>query len=168
MPEELTPFAYNAISSLPKDQVWRPKNKIRGKAIGLAKHENRLLVCEVLNDDGVLKGWCPPGGGIEFGETAEEALKREIQEELECNVLITGTPLVCENIFEHHGIKGHEIIFAFPVTFDNPEIYAKKRFQIYEDRGSAHWVEWMAIEPIEKGEVILFPEILAKKINKNE
>lgn len=56
--------------------------------IGLAKRKGRLLVCEVLNDEGILKGWCPLGGGIEFGESAEAALRREIQEELECDVQI--------------------------------------------------------------------------------
>ncbi len=67
----------------------------------------------MLNDDGVLKGWCPIGGGIEFGEAAQEALKREMHEELRCDVSITNDPIICENIFEHHGVKGHEIIFAF-------------------------------------------------------
>ena len=57
--------------------VWRPSDTIRAKVIGIAKHADCLLVCEVLNDDGQLKGWCPLGGGIEFGETGEHALKRE-------------------------------------------------------------------------------------------
>ncbi|KIC77043.1 hypothetical protein DB41_DI00010 [Neochlamydia sp. TUME1] len=87
-----------------------------------------MLVCEVLNDDGVLKGWCPIGGGIEFSESAGEALKREIYEELGCNLVITGEPIVCKNIFEHHGIKGHEIIFAFLIKLSDKTIYTKKSF----------------------------------------
>lgn len=163
--EELTPFARNAVSRLANTTSWRPTNGIRGKVIGLAKHKNRLLVCEVLNDDGLLKGWCPLGGGIEFGETAEAALKREFQEELECSLQITGNPIVWENIFEHHGMKGHEIIFAFPVRFDNPEIYVKKRFQISEARGTTHWVEWIEIERFKRGEFSLFPPALSEKID---
>ncbi|MCX6987278.1 MAG: NUDIX domain-containing protein [Chlamydiae bacterium] len=163
--EELTPFAKHAISNLPRDRGWRPQNRIRGKVIGFAKHKDRLLVCEVLNDDGVLKGWCPLGGGIEFGEKAEAALRREFQEELECSIQITGNPMVWENIFEHHGMKGHEIIFAFPVHFDNPEIYAKNRFQISEARGTTHWVEWIEAWRFGTGECILFPPGLAEKID---
>lgn len=49
--EELTPFAKHAVASLAKDKGWRPQNSIRGKVIGLAKHKDRLLVCEDLNDE---------------------------------------------------------------------------------------------------------------------
>lgn len=161
----LTPFARYAVSHLSTAQTWRPPNKIRGKAIGLAKHENCLLVCEIHNDNKTLKGWYPIGGGIEFGETAEYALKREIQEELKCEVIITGDPKVYENIYEHDGNQGHEIIFAFPIAFQEKEIYEKKRFLIQEERGSFHWVEWVPIERFTKGEARLLPSILLDQIS---
>jgi 8-oxo-dGTP pyrophosphatase MutT (NUDIX family) len=144
--------------------TWRPLDIIRAKVIGIALHENRLLVCEVLNDQGILKGWCPLGGGIEFGETGESALKREIVEELGCDILIAGPPMICENIFEHHEVKGHEIILAFPIKFEDTQIYSRERFQICESRGSLHWVEWINIERFKSGEAILFPTSLAQKI----
>ena len=161
-----------AKNQVPDDEVegmnqegWRPQNSIRGKVIGLAKHKNRLLVCEVLNDEGVLKGWCPLGGGIEFGETAEVALRREIQEELGCDIQIIGGPIVLENIFEHHGIQGHEIVFAFSVHFGDSQIYAKNRFQICEASGSLHWVEWVEIAKFKIKEHILFPLALFERLD---
>lgn len=162
--EKLTPFALHAISLLPKNETWRPPNKIRGKVIGLAKNDNKLLVFEVLNDQGNLKGWCPIGGGIEFGEKAEDALIREIYEELKCTAIITGKPIICENIFEHHGSIGHEIIFTFPITLSDSTLYSKNRFQIREERRSAHWVEWVLIEKFQKNEAILFPSIIINQL----
>jgi ADP-ribose pyrophosphatase YjhB (NUDIX family) len=162
--EKLTPFAKQIVSDFPKDNAWRPNSSIRDKVIGIAVHENRLLVCEVLDDEKNLKGWCPLGGGIEFGETAEKALKREILEELGCDIQVTGKPCIYENIFEHHGVMGHEIIFAFPITFDNPEIYKKERFQILEDKGTVHWVEWIEIDQFRKNKTVLFPQGIMAQI----
>lgn len=142
---------------------WRPSERIRAKVIAIAKKEDRLLVCEVLDDHGNLKGWCPLGGGIEFGETGEMALKREIAEELGCGIHILGAPRVYENIFEHHGVKGHEIILAFQVAFDDLKIYEKERFQICESRGSMHWVEWVEINRFRNGKETLFPLSLIEK-----
>ena len=36
----------------------------------------------VRDDQGNIKGYRPPGGGVEFGETAAEAVQREFTEEL--------------------------------------------------------------------------------------
>ena len=157
MTEKMTPDK-NQIST------WRPKDSIRIKVIGIAKQENRLLVCEILNDHGKLKGWCPLGGGLEFGETGEVALKREILEELGCNILINSDPIAFENIFEHHGFIGHEIILAFSIRLEDPKIYTKERFQIQEDKGSYHWVEWVDIERFLSGKDVLFPEALTLKL----
>ena len=167
--DELTPFAREAVLKISPIQAetWRPFSNIRAKVIGIAKHKNRLLVCEVLDDQGTLKGWCPLGGGIEFGETGEEALKREIFEEVGSHIQITGAPIFCENFFEHHGVKGHEMILAFSIHFDNPQIYIRKRFQIREHSGSLHWVEWIDIDRFQTGEVILFPPNLVRQILSN-
>lgn len=160
VPKELTPFAKHATAQLAPQQTWRPPQNVRGKVIALLKRNNQLLVAEVLDDAGKLKGYCPLGGGINFGEFAENAIRREMLEELGCSIHLQGAPIVFENLYEHHGSKGHEIIFAFPLSVDKLEIYAQNRFEITEERGSKHFVEWIDIEAFKTGSKLLFPEQL--------
>ena len=66
---------------------WRPSSTIRVKALGLHWRDGRLLASEVNRDDGTLKGVRPLGGTVEFGETWQDALIREYQED-KCDTCI--------------------------------------------------------------------------------
>ncbi|MEM7348063.1 MAG: NUDIX domain-containing protein [Chloroflexota bacterium] len=43
--------------------------------------DNRILLIQSREPDSGQLLWCPPGGGIEAGETLEESLRRELYEE---------------------------------------------------------------------------------------
>jgi ADP-ribose pyrophosphatase YjhB (NUDIX family) len=65
-----------------------PFYRVSVKAFVFDKH-NRLLMGRA--PDGV---WEPPGGGLEHGESIEECLRRELQEELGVGLAAIGRPIV--------------------------------------------------------------------------
>ena len=97
---------------------WRPRAYVRVISIGVVRRGDDLLVAPVYASDGQVKGWRPLGGGVELGETAAAALKREFWEELNREARITSEPFVFENIYQHEGATGHEVVFAFAAEVD--------------------------------------------------
>lgn len=62
-----------------KESIYTGRLRVRASGL-LVKDEKILLVklrSPISNDD----IWTPPGGGVEFGESIHEALKREFKEE---------------------------------------------------------------------------------------
>ncbi|PDT91962.1 DNA mismatch repair protein MutT [Bradyrhizobium sp. Y36] len=122
--------------------TWRPHPHIRVVAIGLNWRDGRLLAAEVRDDAGRIKGVRPLGGEIEFGESWRTALVREFNEELGIHVTITSEPLVLENIFEHEGSTGHEVMFVCEVTFPDGAFDGQDRIDFREDNGEQIVARW--------------------------
>ncbi len=92
------------------------------------------------------------GGGIEFGETAEAALRREFREELDVtlgNVTLLG---VIENIFEYEGHPGHEIAHVFALDSDDFKALPDDADLRVLDEGST--VRWV---PLDAAHAPLYP-----------
>ncbi|WP_194765194.1 NUDIX domain-containing protein [Microbacterium sp. UFMG61] len=128
---------------------------IRNIAVGLPVKDGHVLALEGHDRSRGLDFLRAIGGGIEFGETAVEALGREFMEELGVS-LQDAEPLgVFENIFIYEGEPGHEIAHVFAVTcaeLDAVPLDAELRIL---DEGSP--VRWVPITDIESGIRVLFP-----------
>jgi ADP-ribose pyrophosphatase YjhB (NUDIX family) len=144
--------------------IWRPPEKIRVKVLGLIWNENRLLAAEVKQDDGVVKGIRPPGGTVEFGETREQALQREFEEELHCGTTILGPWIALENLFMHEGAVGHEYIFAAPVQLHDETYYQRDEIDLIENDQSVWTARWF--DPYRlRDNIALYPHGLADQLS---
>jgi 8-oxo-dGTP pyrophosphatase MutT (NUDIX family) len=138
--------------------VWRPPNSIRVKAIGLAWHAQRLLVADVETDSGMVKGVRPLGGSIDYGETREQALHREFQEELATGIRIVGPWHVFENIYRHEGQLGHEIVFAADVELVDTSLHARTEILFSENDGTPARARWVNPAELSAAGLQLFPD----------
>jgi len=126
---------------------------IRNIAVGLPVRDGHVLV---LDGADAVKGEAfhrALGGGIEFGETAEAALRREFVEELDVvlgSVRLLG---VVENIFEYEGDAGHEIAHVFAVeSADIDALSLDARLRVLDEGSPVRWV------PVARMDRPLYPE----------
>jgi ADP-ribose pyrophosphatase YjhB (NUDIX family) len=97
------------------------------------------------------------GGGIDFNELGEDALKREFQEELGTELQNITFITTTENIFEFDGKKGHEIILVFEADLANKELYEKESLSVL-DSSDNYQVSWENISDFKDKKLIFYPE----------
>jgi len=99
------------------------------------------------------------GGGIEFGETGDVALRREIREELQQEIRIIRHLGYFENIFVYAGKPHHEIKQIFLAEFIDQAVYRQEKFEVVENyEGQTNPIaSWMAISEFRSGGKILYP-----------
>jgi 8-oxo-dGTP diphosphatase len=75
---------------------------------------NRILIAQRKKDSKLEPDkWEFPGGKLEFGEHPEEALSREIMEELNIRIKISKLHSVLSHVYDFQGKKLHVILLVF-------------------------------------------------------
>lgn len=136
-------------------------NKIRPIVLGIAIKDNKLLVGKGFDKVKNEVFYRALGGGIEFGETSSEALKREFMEEIHAHIHIKEFLGVEENIFTYKGNPCHEIVFLYSIEIPDEEY--KDKYIINDDAGE-YGSTWIDIDEFKNHNKIIYPENIFKYI----
>jgi mutator protein MutT len=140
----------------------KENNRFNYRVVGIAVHENSVLLHRAEGED----FWTFPGGRAEFGETAEQTLRREMREEIGIEVEVVRLLWLVENFFNYEGKDWHEIAFYFLMRFPPGCKYlVQHSFQGEED-----WMkltfQWFPQQPEVLSSLPLLPSFLQTAVCK--
>ncbi|QLG60458.1 NUDIX domain-containing protein [Halorarum salinum] len=102
------------------------------------------------------------GGGIEFGETSDEALEREFREELD--VAVEAGPVLgtVENLYRWDGEAGHDLAVVREARFADASPYDRDAFHGVEDDGSFEYgAAWRSLDDLVDSPEPFYPRCVA-------
>jgi len=121
------------------------------------RHQNKILLTEGYDPTKDEHYMIPLGGGIEFGETSEQAAIREVLEEVGAETYGLQLLGVLENLFVFDGTPGHEIVFIYEAKFVDENLYQKPELDGFESNGVKINVRWFDQAVLKDNAVKIYP-----------
>lgn len=122
--------------------------------MGVLVRDGRMLVSRVTSSFTKEVYYRCIGGGIEFQERGEDALRREFYEETGLHVHVDAYLGLCENIFTFDGRKVHELILYYQVSIPDSDYRPE---YVHNEDGSLGTALWISVEDVKKGRLKLYP-----------
>lgn len=141
------------------------ERRIRPIALGLIWNHGALLVEHGFDSVKQQHFFRPPGGAIEFGERAVDAVRREFLEELHAELVEPRLVAVLENLFQYEGRPGHELVFVFEARFKDSGFYERSKLTIRERNASAT-ASWKSLAELAAGGNPVYPEGLFELLSR--
>ena len=135
--------------------------EMRPIVLGLAVKNNKLLVSESFDSVKNQTFYRCLGGGIEFLEKSEVALKREFLEEINKNITIKDFLGISESIFTYEEKRAHELILFYSIDLSNEDFQEEYKFI---DNNRSYTAKWVDIKDFKDNKKILYPKEVLKYI----
>lgn len=121
-------------------------------------HNNKLLVQKNVKT----KEYYLPGGRINYGESSEEAIIREMTEELGVTVIDYRSLWINECFFVDSGTRFHEVGIYYLVNLENTEFNHYEPFFELIEGSRVNTYEWLDIDSLES--IALYPLFVKTEI----
>ena len=127
---------------------------IRVKVICLIEQQGQFLLAEGYDPAKKQHYLMPIGGGVDFGERTDDAIRREVLEEIGLEVQHLRLLNVLENLFTFDGTAGHEIVFVYQAELAAPLATLRG----VESNGQEFNLRWITTQQIDTLGWPVFPE----------
>ena len=137
---------------------------IRPIAAAVICEADRILVWEDYDPSSGEVVAVPLAGGIEFGETGEQAIARELGEEIGAiprRIQFLG---LIEDIFEWAGKKRHELYLIYQVDLEGQDAFEAEELTVTEPDGTSYVARWRPLSEF-RGSARLVPEGLLELVD---
>ena len=131
------------------------------RVAGAAIRDGHVLVCREDDDD-----YCMlPGGRVEMGEPSDEALLREMAEELVMDVAVGPLLFTSESFYGREGDRYHEMGFIYAIELpQDVRPGGSQPFLVREDEGHLLQFSWLPMEGPALTEARLLPPWLPERL----
>lgn len=123
-------------------------------AYGAIRRHGRLLLCRVGPGNLGEGRWTLPGGGLEFGETPEAAVVREVEEETGLLARIDGSPTIRSDTgtwsLAVGDVRFHTIRFVYPMSV----VGGTERVEVGGSTDAFGWFTPDEIETLSRGDLV--------------
>ncbi|MDA0672723.1 MAG: NUDIX hydrolase [Cyanobacteria bacterium] len=118
---------------------------------------DRILVHEGEDTVAGFRFGRPLGGGIDFGESSQAAVVREIREELGAEITAVRLLGIVESIYIYEGAPGHEIVFVYDAQFVDETLYAQESLRVTEGE-RVFTARWRSLDELRGDPLVLVPK----------
>ncbi|HEX9061231.1 MAG TPA: NUDIX hydrolase [Clostridia bacterium] len=129
------------------------------RVAGIATNNGRVLIQRKESDD----FWALPGGRIEFLESSQNTLMREMKEELGLDVKLDQLLFSCEYFYENEEMAFHELGFYYRMSFPGKcYLFGGKEEFTGDEHGEKVIFKWYPINKLD--DLVMYPSFLKRTL----